>query len=392
MDISANPVTNQVATKARSITTYVAGKHIPALDGIRGTAILLVVIHHLTLSIRAEFGIGVNSRLFEAASVGWVGVDLFFVLSGFLITGLLFDQKTSDHYFKNFYMRRALRIFPLYYGALLLILVLRALWPEGGQQIYGTQNPGWMWVYMTNFIIASRGNGAFGFVDHFWSLAIEEHFYLFWPLVVFLFNRKNLMRIAVAVIFGVLGLRIVAVLGGMSPDAIYILTPLRLDALCLGALIALIARGTSGIQTLVRPAKIVAIVSAIAIGIIAILRGTFYHNDPIMQTAGFSLIALFFGSALVLGLTSPLQHVFNTSVLRWFGKYSYGIYVWHPIIFILLLHTPQARDIRDRFLGGSGPAQMVISVAVAIAVTFVVTMLSWNLWESQFLKLKRYFE
>jgi peptidoglycan/LPS O-acetylase OafA/YrhL len=107
-----------------------------------------------------------------------------------------------------------------------------------------------------------------------------------------------------------------------------------------------------------------------------------------MQTFGYSLLAVFFGVLLTLGVTSPLQRVFDLQILRWFGKYSYGLYVWHPILFILLLHTDLARKIR----GGNGTVEMIVSVGIALSVIFAVTLFSWHCWESQFLKLKRHFE
>ncbi len=371
-------------TQTQNVIAPIAGRHIPALDGIRGTAILLVFAHHLIRSLEYEFSY--TNPLFRAANFGWVGVDLFFVLSGFLITGILYDSKTSPHYFKNFYVRRVLRIFPLYFGALTCIALLRNVWPEGG--VYGKENPAWMWIYLTNIVIAVKGAGAFGLVDHFWSLAIEEHFYLAWPLAVFLLNRRQLIQLAVALFFISFGLRVALVLGGASADTVYVFTPLRLDALSTGAFLALVARSPEGLQRFSRATWLVGSVSTLAILVIILSRHTLYHADPVMQTFGYSLLAVFFGVLLTLGVTSPLQRVFDLQILRWFGKYSYGLYVWHPILFILLLHTDLARKIR----GGNGTVEMIVSVGIALSVIFAVTLFSWHCWESQFLKLKRHFE
>jgi peptidoglycan/LPS O-acetylase OafA/YrhL len=370
--------------RAQDTAASVVGRHIPALDGIRGAAILLVLIHHLAQSMQYEFGF--KNPLQRATVFGWTGVELFFVLSGFLITGILYDSKGSGHYFKNFYLRRVLRIFPLYYGTLLLVLLLRAIWPQAG--VYGNENPAWMWVYLTNIVIARKGLGAFGFVDHFWSLAIEEHFYVVWPLVVFLLSRRRLIRLTGVLFFLSLGLRIALVLGGTSPDAIYVLTPLRLDALSVGAFLALVVRRPEGLRQLARPVWLVGSVSGLGIIAVIIIRHTVYHADPVMQTLGYSLLAVFFGAVLILSLTSSLQQVFSSAILRWFGKYSYGMYVWHPIMFIFVFHTDLARTIR----GGSGMVEMVVSVFLALGAMFAVTLLSWHLWESQFLKLKRHFK
>jgi peptidoglycan/LPS O-acetylase OafA/YrhL len=387
MDTSARPVTRAPFAKVQSIAAPVVGRRISALDGVRGAAILLVVVYHLAVSVRDEFGY--TNRLLRIGEFGWTGVGLFFVLSGFLITGILYDSKDnsrpSGRYFRNFYMRRVLRILPLYYGVLLFVLLLRAVWPEAG--FYGRANPAWMWVYLTNIVIAWKGSGAFGFMFHFWSLAIEQHFYLAWPLAMFLLNRRRLMQLAAALSFLSLGLRIALVLGGINPVAIYVLTSSYLDALCLGAVLALLVRRPEGVRNLARPAWMAGSVSGILILAIIVVRHTLDPLDPVMQTLGYSLLAVFFGALLILSLTSPLQRVLNLGILRWFGKYSYGIYVWHPILFVLVFHTDPARAIR----GGSGTVEMLVSLGLALMVTLAATLLSWHFWESQFLKLKRHF-
>jgi peptidoglycan/LPS O-acetylase OafA/YrhL len=360
------------------------GQHIAALDGIRGAAILLVIVHHLARSVEFEFNI--IHPLLRGAAFGWVGVELFFVLSGFLITGILYDGKASGHFFRNFYMRRALRIFPLYYGTLLFVLLLRAVWPEAG--VYGSENPAWVWAYLTNIVIAQKGPGAFGFVDHFWYLAIEQHFYLVWPLAVYLLNRRRLLGLAAVTFFVSLIWRTALVLGGTDPEATYVLTPARLDALCFGSILALVLRRPEGVPNLVKPAWLAGGASMMGILAIVVVRHTAYHADPVMQTLGYSLLAVFFGAMIILSLATPLQRVFDVGILRWLGKYSYGIYIWHPIIFILILHTDLARAIR----GGSGMVEMVVSVALALGVMLGIALLSWHLWESQFLKLKWHFK
>jgi peptidoglycan/LPS O-acetylase OafA/YrhL len=388
MDISAELVTKAPTAKGQSIIAPAVGQHIPALDGVRGAAILLVVVYHLGGSVRAEFGL--TNRLLQVAELGWIGIELFFVLSSFLITGILYDStdnsRPSGRYFRNFYMRRVLRILPLYYGVLLLIPLLRAVWPEAG--IYGHARSAWMWVYLTNIVIAWRDFGAFGFVDHFWWLAVEQQFYLVWPLAVFLLNRRRLMQLAVGLFFLSLGSRIALVLGGTNTRTIYVLTSSYLDALCLGAVLALLVRRPEGVRNLARPAWMAGSVSGILILAIIVVRHTLDPLDPVMQTLGYSLLAVFFGALLILSLTSPLQRVLNLGILRWFGKYSYGIYVWHYVFFVLVFHTDLARAIR----GGSGTVEMLVSLGLALMVTLAATLLSWHFWESQFLKLKRYFK
>lgn len=159
-------------------------KHIPALDGIRGIAVVLVLLFHLHI---------------PGLSLGWAGVPLFFVLSGFLITGILIDAKTENFsdYIKSFYIKRTLRIFPLFYLYLLLNLVV----------LLATNRPtdgyAWYFTYLQNYhlgaAIYSQGNIP-GIVGHTWSLAVEEQFYLIWPFVVYFLNRKQLAYLCVVLI------------------------------------------------------------------------------------------------------------------------------------------------------------------------------------------------
>ncbi|MCW5653226.1 acyltransferase [Hydrogenophaga sp.] len=361
--------------------------HVLALDGIRGVAILLVLCYHLARSLAVEFDF-VN-RFHLVASFGWVGVDLFFVLSGFLITGILYDSKNHAHFFKNFYMRRALRIFPLYFCALLFLLLLRAAWPNLG--LYGHQSDIWLWLYLTNFVIAVKDYGSFGLMDHFWSLAIEEQFYMLWPFVVFALNRRGAMAMALAMCMAAPLMRTAFAVTQDNPAALYVLSPFRMDSLAMGALLALAIRGgAQGIapQKLRRPAMWAG--GAAALGLlltVAATRNVSPHTLP-METYGFSLVAVVGVCTIVLSMTTRLRQVFENGVLRWFGKYSYGLYVWHPILWMIIFHSELARSVR----GGDGTGEMIGSIAVAVVVLFVFVMASWHLMESQFLKLKGRFQ
>jgi peptidoglycan/LPS O-acetylase OafA/YrhL len=358
--------------------------HMPALDGLRGIAVLLVIVDHMCASISLEFG--VYGKFMSAAHFGWSGVDLFFVLSGFLITGILYDAKPGPHYFKNFYARRALRIFPLYYVALIGFLIAYPLLQQ--MHLEGRENPAWMFVYLTNFVMAWNGDGSFGMFDHFWSLAVEEHFYFVWPAVVFFFRRRTVMGIAVAAMVIAFTCRVAALGWPEHYLATYVATPMRMDSLAAGAFIALAARAPGGIKALVKPAFVIGTLALVAFAALALIRHTKNQLDPGMSTFGYSLLWAFYGSVLVLALKwRPLTSVMSNGVLRWFGKYSYGMYVWHPIIFIILMHSEFVRDLR----GQSTPLTAAINVAVAIGVMLCVTLVSWYVWEKQFLKLKARF-
>src|SRR5687767_5633954 len=247
---------------------------VPALDGVRGFAILLVLVLHFSAYGHElpRSGLLIDQLYYRVAAAGWIGVDLFFVLSGFLITGILYDAKGSPHYFRNFYIRRTLRIFPLYYGALILFLVIfPLLWPNHGG-LRSMQNDGWWyWTYLSNLKIARDGWPQFGAIGHFWSLAVEEQFYLIWPLLVLALNRRQLQITCVLCLIAALAVRVVLNAQGNNPAA-FVLTPARLDALAVGAYLALAARGPGGLPRLARLAQPVTLVLCLSVLVIFALR------------------------------------------------------------------------------------------------------------------------
>lgn len=357
-------------------------QHMPSLDGLRGVAIILVVVYHFLASVHAEFTI--NQTVARWSELGWSGVDLFFVLSGFLITGILYDAKNTPRFFRNFYARRALRIFPLYYTALAIVIAMTPLLAH--MKLLGTANPGWISIYATNFVISAKGVGSFGIMDHFWSLAVEEHFYFVWPAIVFFLSRGRLMVVAACACVIAPCLRYAAWNGGPElPVGAYMLTPMRMDSLAAGAFIALLVRGPKGMGGLVKPAMIVAGTALTLFLAMVLMRHTKSSMDPWIGIFGLSFLWMFYGATLILALNwTPLKALMSLPVLRWFGKYSYGMYVWHPIIFMMVFHNDVARAIRH----GSGPLQMLATGAFALGLMFAITLASWHLWEKQFLKLK----
>lgn len=354
--------------------------HIAALDGIRGLGVILVLLYHYGASA-ADFGL--NNILLRLTGIGWSGVDLFFVLSGFLITGILYDSKTKPQYFKNFYARRTLRIFPLYYVAAITVILLAVI---TGYGLLGGADPLWILLYVGNFQMAIEGGGST--LDHFWSLAIEEQFYLVWPFVVLSLSRGKLMLGAAAMVLTAPVIRTFMVLHDVPDLAVYVLTPARMDGLAMGALIALTVRGPRGITPLVPWAWRLGSAAFVAFLLVVLVRRDFSNEDPFILTIGISMLTITYASLLILSLTfRPLSTLMELPIMRWFGKYSYGLYVWHPIINMILLYSP----LTERF-GEINPVKGVLLLVLAFAVSVLTTLASYKFLESPLLRLKNRFQ
>jgi peptidoglycan/LPS O-acetylase OafA/YrhL len=366
--------------------------HIPALDGVRGVAILLVLLLHFSVYGHglAPSGLLIDRLYYRVAGAGWIGVDLFFVLSGFLITGILYDSKQSRHYFRNFYARRVLRIFPLYYGLLVLLLVvLPLLRPEHSGLRLMARDGVWYWSYLSNVKIALDGWPPFGALGHFWSLAVEEQFYLLWPVLVLKLGRRQLQLTCLVCVIGAVAVRVVLNAQGNNPAA-FVLMPARIDSLAVGAYLAVAARGPGGLRGLSRLALPVASLLCLAVLVISVLRRGFAAYDPLVSTIGHTLIAFLFAAVLVLALTAAREawvaRAFGSSFLRFFGRYSYGIYVFHHPL--LLLNTSVASLAVVPSVFGSQLLRQLVFLVVTTGVSVSIAFLSWHLFEKRFLMLK----
>ena len=290
-------------------------KRLPALDGLRGLAILLVLLSH-------SWGPWVFSFW---PHIGWSGVELFFVLSGFLITGILVETRGQARYFANFYARRVLRIFPLYYAVIaitfLMVLTL-PVWlspdlgiPKGQSWTY--------WLFLSNFSMASSdkiSNGAMGVT---WSLAVEEQYYLLWAPVVLILSRLALMYLCVALYVLTFAWRIFLYGTHGWTLAGYVLLPSQMDALAIGSLIALAVTDEVNRARLVRFAPWVVALSAALILLIAYRSRAFYMTNLWTQTVSFSLYPLLFGGLLVLAVlwqTSGWAGLLRIPFMRTVGR------------------------------------------------------------------------
>jgi peptidoglycan/LPS O-acetylase OafA/YrhL len=370
----------------------------PRLDGLRGFAIALVLLFHAT-----RFGVEATPwqrAALELPALGWSGVDLFFVLSGFLITGILLRTRRSTSYASTFYARRALRIFPLYYAVLIFWIVLapRIAIESGGQlRPLGAPvaDPFWYWTYLTNIGVIVRGSTHL--LDVTWSLAIEEHFYLLWPWVVWRASDRGLLRVCGFTIAGALALRIASFVFDAPRDTAYMFTLCRFDTLATGAAIAVLAAQPHGLGRFARAAPIGLAASAVLLAALLGAIGAWGGADgaiarsqhPWMQTVGFTLLCVGWGALLVWLVTAParsrMARVFELRPLGSLGRYSYAIY---------LVHLPVALG-AQQWLGGLygrhfGAAQLA-AIALTTAISYGIARTTWALLEAPLLRQKRRF-
>jgi peptidoglycan/LPS O-acetylase OafA/YrhL len=363
---------------------------IPALDGVRGLAILVVLVHNVA-SLQ-ELGTSLPLKLFGAATAaGWAGVQLFFVLSGFLITGILLDALGSERFLRTFYLRRTLRIFPLYYAVVAVAIVLVPVFPGTERwAALADQNQKYYWTYTLNWFDAY--GGAIPGLSHFWSLAVEEQFYLVWPLVVSVLAGRRLFWLCLAMIvsgpFIRLGMHVV----GFPPLAISEFTFARWDALAAGALLVMMLRERRGREWLARNHGFIAVASMVAILILVAIQHSFQESDSRIQIFG-QTPSIAVSAWLIYACVSATGSAANTAraamSLRWlrfFGKYSYAIYVFHvPIHYVLLSR------VYDFVNDGTTPERLlklVGYVGLVGALSTLAALISWSLLEARFLRLK----
>jgi peptidoglycan/LPS O-acetylase OafA/YrhL len=340
----------------------------------------------------------VERAIVGITNYGSYGVELFFVLSGFLITGILYDARNKPNYFRNFYMRRVLRIFPLYYGVLALVFFVAPLISvlRGPSLDYLVDRQAWAWLYAVNIYIAIQGDWSFSYLEHLWSLCIEEHFYLVWPLAVFLMARRPRMLIGVclAVSLGAMLARLTGSMMGLSWWTTYVLTPFRLDGLALGAFLAVMARQPGGLDRLVRALPAVTAIAA-ALLLLTFVWTRLVSRDsmelvlPVRAAVIQVLLACLLVWALVASEQSSISRFFRSRWLVFLGTYSYGLYVYHHFISYYLTINHTERELTT-WLGSHGAAialQATLGAAVSVAIAYA----SYELFEKRFLGLKRFY-
>ena len=371
-----------------------------SLDGLRGLAILLVVLYHATLF--GEATASGQSWFIALPRYGWSGVDLFFVLSGFLITRVLLRNRGAANYFQVFYTRRVLRVFPLYYTVLAMMFFVVPRIPA-----FAAQNsfwlPGasretlWYWLYLSNVETALTGAFDHRFLDLTWSLAIEEQFYLVWPLLVWSLSRGRMIALCIGATIGAFVLRCSFLAAGVNPLAVYVLTPLRIDCLAIGALVALVAEQQDGWPWLARVARYaLRCAGALCAAIFAIysVDPTLFAPrpnlallaHPLMQTIGYSALAVFYAALLVRAMPVAGQRswrAFESRPLIVLGRYSYAIYLVHdPAIALTTQCLYHPRDTAWPF-----PIEQLIVYALVLTISLAAARLSWLALEGPALRL-----
>lgn len=386
----------QSLSKINSMSTPVASDRIAELDGIRGLAILMVLSLHICK--RAEYFTDneLFLRLSSLTRLGWAGVDIFFVLSGFLITGILLRTLHRPNYFKNFYARRILRIFPLYYllvGGLLIFLPV--LDPKSGPD--APQTWPYFLLYQQNWLSVFDKIPS-TFLIPTWSLAIEEQFYLLWPAVVFFLKRRALAITSAGIVIFSLLFRIVLIqfrtplLGIISlPNLFYYGSVTRFEGLALGALLAIAFESSNDWKKRLAPWAWPVLLISFGLFLASAQAGmsTPVSTNFPLSIFGYTLLALIAGALIVLVATGPAEswprRIFRHPILAFFGNYSYAMYLIHmPLVSILL-----------EMMWRTGRRNLLMALAflaLSFTGTVLLSVLSWHLFEKHLLKLKHYFE
>jgi peptidoglycan/LPS O-acetylase OafA/YrhL len=366
-----------------------SGARIPELDGLRGLAILLVLVWHYAVTLLNPSQNPLVASVKQGLSLTWSGVDLFFVLSGFLIGGILLDNRGSPNYFRAFYVRRACRILPPYYAllalALLGIAIARA--GGGGSVAWMFERPLPLWSYATftqNFVMARANTFGPDSLGITWSLAIEEQFYLFLPLLV---RRVPLRRLPYVLVLFILAAPLIRVAfyelhaNGSFPG--YVMMPARADSLLLGVLAAYLMRKERLRRSVAENLPGLYAIVVLLFGGAAILSrrgpgvgpGTSYE----MSYVGHSWLALLYLALLILAVTEsrgPVSALTRSGMLRRLGQISYGVYLIHQLVSgmahgLILSQRPKLENVADAAV-----------TAFALTATLGLAVLSWRYFES----------
>ena len=341
--------------------------YVPELDGLRGLAVLAVVLYHCETRLPYP-------PIHRVVQWGWAGVNLFFVLSGLLITGIILDSRDDPHFFRNFYARRSLRIWPVYVLLLLLVFVLVPLTFDGfWSAVYQTRHAPWPYLllFVQNIFVLTLP----GTIGPTWSLAIEEQFYVVWAPVARVVRNRHLMAVLVMVILASPFVRM-ANHGALTPTH----TLIHLDGLAFGSLISIALRTSRWPRDTFRRISFGTIGLAVPVLCYLLYVGSAFSD---------SFLALLFAGGVLLALTTTRSRaVYNRALtsrpLRFYGRISYGLYMIHILVFTLI-------GAFDERMNKYGTAGALTVVAVRIVLSTLVATAMWHGFERPILRLKRHF-
>lgn len=345
-------------------------KHYNELDGIRAIAVIMVMFFHFFKDVDVHHDILILVK--KLSLFGKTGVSLFFVLSGFLITRILLNTKKNDSYFKSFYIKRVLRIFPLYYFFLVIYyfvvpLLLHQSFADFSQQI-------WYWTFMQNFALTFDWNSV-GPI-HYWSLSVEEHFYLFWPLIIYYCSLKNVKWAILSLCAISFFVRFILI-ENQTEESLF--TFARFDELAVGSFLAILE-----LEKKLVTKNLKKFVSVFLIFLIPLIYISFNNgNYSLLEScARYLILAMVYGSfvaiAIIIEPQNWIKKTLNNHILKSIGKVSFGLYVYHPICFHLIINELRITDLTQSFL-------------LSFGLAYSVSILSFNLLEKKFLKLKERF-
>jgi peptidoglycan/LPS O-acetylase OafA/YrhL len=374
-------------------------QRVPELDGLRGIAIALVVYFHCIVEPGLLLPFPFKWFNLTVGQTFWCGVDLFFVLSGFLIGGILLDEKNSKHFFSTFYMRRVCRILPIYLamvgGFLLAWFLLGSSFGYGRVTLGRLFLPPLPWYsYLTftqNFVMGAKNSYAF-FCGASWSLAIEEQFYLTLPLLIWLFPRRFIGYVVAAAAIGCIVARIALASSGSINDVQVTALPFcRADDLLFGVGCAILVRNRRFREFIARsPAILYALAVLFGLLICAFIKGDIQCPRPIALT----IWGLFFSAILMTASLfphSPLCGVLRFRPLRALGTVSYGLYLIHDTVRIVLLRA-LVIHYRSADILLNDPSVVWWTMAFGIGFSILLAVLSWNLLEKHCIRLGKRFK
>lgn len=369
---------------------------IKELDGLRGIAVVLVMALHVFKRAAYFTEHPVLETFTQFTTVGWVGVDIFFTLSGFLITSILLKSKADEYYFRNFYIRRMLRIFPLYYVAIAFVLLFAPKLEEEFTSQLSSSLP-IILLYQQNWALLFKDFHITQYLGITWSLAVEEQFYLIWPFIVYKLDREKLVKFSIGYIFAcILGRAFGAFLWpdlGQASTFFYYTSFTRFEEMLFGGLLAVFLT-YDGAQEKVRryalPLFVASFTLFVALNILSLPGSLHPENANLPLTlGGYTTAALFTLGLIGILLTYPpknvFRRIFGNPILTFFGKYSYSMYLFHMTAALILLDIFWHSELR-------GWKPFVLYPVTTYIATVIIALTTWNLFEKHILGLKKFFE